>query len=584
MIPSSYVDATKPGNVITDDLKAASVRKAIRIFSQITAVVAISAGLMIYLVVKPSLAILIPAIVECLGFLIILRINEKTDYRVTSLLYFSLQNFATLYFGLVLEPAAGVHIMCLFNAGIVIILYTSRRDRWLAWTVVGILFFIMVVNYAYRFVPVVIPSANNLLTYIIYPVIFLHILIVFNLYAEVNNKLVEKERIQTKELYEKTQQLEKLDRFKNAFIAENSHELRSPIQIILTISEMLKAKVMGKAGILSAQELVNDLHISVDHAKSIINNGLVFSKLEQGLPNPANNQPLNIRRFIADIRAIYQYYGKQRNIHIDYSVTASFPNNILTDKAKLKQILGNLIENAIKYNREGSNIFVRIQETAATFRIVIEDQGQGMSAEQADRIFELYATSNPGTGSGIGLYVTKKLVTLLGGTIQASSKPGKGTTFTLVFPLHPTYEEEEHTRYNDYFDGRGLKALVIEDDSFTQKYLSKFLETYLGFEVDIAGNGAKALEMSHNNDYAIIFLDAYLPDIRLAALLSALTNERQQAPIVLTSGASKESIREELSPEEQSLLGNVKGFLSKPYSFDEISTFLMENVAQDKKL
>ncbi|QJB37947.1 response regulator [Chitinophaga oryzae] len=560
------------------------MKKAIRIFSQITAVVAISAGLMIYLVVKPSLAILIPAIIECLGFLIILRINEKTDYRVTSLLYFTLQNIATLYFGLVLEPAAGVHIMCLFNAGIVIILYTSRRDRWLAWTVVGILFFIMVLNYAYRFVPVVIPSANNLLTYIIYPVIFLHILIVFNLYADVNHKLVEKERLQTNELYEKTQQLEKLDRFKNAFIAENSHELRSPIQIIFTISEMLKAKVMGKAGLLSAQELVNDLHISVDHARSIINNGLVFSKLEQGLPNPANSQPLNIRRFIADIRTIYQYYGKQRNIHIDYSVTASFPNNILTDKVKLKQILGNLIENAIKYNREGSNIFVRIQETAATFRIVIEDQGPGLSAEQADRIFDLYATSNPGTGSGIGLYVTKKLVTLLGGTIQASGKPGKGTTFTLVFPLHPTYEEEEHSRYNDYFDGRGLKALVIEDDSFTQKYLSKFLETYLGFEAEIAGTGAKALEMSRNSDYAVIFLDAYLPDIRLADLISAFSKERQQAPIVLTSGASRESIREELSPEEQVLLNNIKGFLSKPYSFDEISTFLMENIAQHKNL
>lgn len=584
MIPSSYVDATLPKNVILEDLKAASVKKAIRIFSRITAVVAVSAGLMIYLVVKPSLAILIPAIIECVGFLIILWIIEKVDYRVSSLLYFSLQNAATLYFGLVLEPAAGVHIMCLFNAGIVIILYTSRRDRWLAWSVIGALFFTMVVNYAYRFVPAVIPSANNLLTYIIYPVIFLHILIVFNLYAEVNNKLVEKERVQTKELYEKTQQLEKLDRFKNAFIAENSHELRSPVQIILTISEMLKAKVMGKAGILSAQELVSDLHVSVDHAKSIINNGLVFSKMEQGLPNPANNQPVNIRRFIADIRTIYQYYGKQRNIHIDFMVTASFPDNILTDRAKLKQILGNLIENAIKYNREGCNIFVSIKEAGEKFRIVIEDQGVGMSEEQVAKIFELYATSNPGTGSGIGLYVTKKLVTLLGGTIQATSKPGRGTTFTLVFPLHPTAEEEEQAKYNEYFDGRGLRALVIEDDSFTQKYLCKFLETYLGFQVDIAGNGAKAMELSCVNDYAIIFLDAYLPDMGLAQVMTAFVKAGLRTPIVLTSGASEENIREELGSREKALLDHVKGYLSKPYSFSEVSAFLMENVAREKNV
>ncbi|MBC9909913.1 hybrid sensor histidine kinase/response regulator [Chitinophaga varians] len=481
---------------------------------------------------------------------------------------------ATLYYGLVLEPAAGIHTMFIFNCGVVILIFSSPKERWLAWIIVGVLFAIMVWNYSHRLVPAVIHSKNDLLSYIIYPVIFLHMVIVFNLYAELHEKMLQLEM--------RKAELEKLDHIKNAFIAENSHELRSPIQIILTISEMLKAKVLGKAGILSAHELVSDLHVSVDHAKSIINNGLVFSKIEQGLPNPANNQPVNIRRFIADIRTIYQYYGKQRNIHIEFMVTTTFPNNILIDRAKLKQILGNLMENAIKYNREGCNIFVRVQEAGEKFKIMIEDQGVGMSEEQVARIFDLYATSNPGTGSGIGLYVTRNLVTLLGGTIQATSKSGKGTTFTLVFPLHPTFEEEEEAKYNEYFDGRGLRALVIEDDSFTQKYLCRFLETYLGFEVDIAGNGAKAVELNRTHDYAIIFLDAYLPDMRLAQVITALAKGGPHAPIVLTSGASKENIKEDLHPKEKILLDDIKGFLSKPYSFHEVSAFLNENVARQK--
>lgn len=559
-----------------ENIKLSRTLATVNVFSLITAAVAFMAGIMIYFFVKPTNAILFPAMTECLIFLGIIKLNQLKRHRLATALFFAFQNIAVLYYGLVLEPSAGVHLMCVFVAGVSMLLFQKTRDRCVAILIVGIVFTILISNYNHRVIPaVIVNSGDSVLNYIIYPVIFLHIAVLLLLHEANYHHFIEQEKILNKELYEKTLELERSNNFKSAYIRENSHELRSPINVIFLIAEMLNLNIKSKRWLTaSSTEMIQDLFVACYVVKAIINNVMELSKSEEGIETAVSSETISVRKFLEEIKNLFQHLAGAKNINIELHVDDSIPKAIKGDKIKLTQIIINILTNAIKFTRENSNIYINLStEAHEQLNLTIRDEGPGIDPAQIESIFDLFATGNPATGNGIGLHITKRLVNQLGGDITVSSEVNEGCTFAINLPLIATEEEEPDYPVEDVFEGAGLSALIIEDDGLSQKYLSKFLH-FMGLKTTVAGTGREGLLKLGATNFSVIFLDAFLPDMNAVAVMSSLREMNVTTPIILTSGDKFNNFISKFTNAEHEVLDQATDYLSKPFSARELNDSL----------
>ncbi|HWR12645.1 MAG TPA: ATP-binding protein [Rectinemataceae bacterium] len=352
---------------------------------------------------------------------------------------------------------------------------------------------------------------------------------------------------------------------KTIFFSGMSHEIRTPLNAILGYSQIL----MRDKG-LSGESLreIETINASGEHLLTLINEVLEMSKIESGKIE-ASIEPCDVRAVLLELKKMFAMSASKKGIEFSVGVPADIPPYILTDEAKLKQILINLIGNAIKFTDIGSvsvDVSV-IAEPPSRLAFKVSDTGSGVAAEDIQKIFRPFEQTDVGRskgGTGLGLSISQKYCQLLGGELNIQSERGAGTSFSFSIDAPPHVAEgaieEGETRIDGILKGIPPRILVVDDRETNRDILVKLLEP-LGFPTAQAANGAEALELIDSWNPGIILLDLVMPGISGKDLIRIIRTDPAKDHIkiiVITASV--------LDKESDDVLGiGANAFIRKPF-------------------
>ncbi|HIC30998.1 MAG TPA: response regulator [Flavobacteriaceae bacterium] len=397
--------------------------------------------------------------------------------------------------------------------------------------------------------------------------------------AQVRNESIINSQI----LELKNEYLKEKEAFKNAFIANFSHELRDPLSGILTFSDILK-----KTGLNDEQHnYLRVLDSSTYYLKQLIEDILDISKIESGKTEIVV-QPFNLPELLNEIAQVYKAKSEQKGLEFITEFNDNLPKIIGGDKVRLRQVLSNFLSNAIKFTEEGSVTFkAELNQTRArkaNINFEVKDTGIGISKEDQDAIFESFKqlnTSHKYKGSGLGLAIAKHFVELSGSTISVNSKLDKGSSFStnLNFRLDPTYKlKKEKSISLETVGNKKYNILLVDDSEITQLSVLKILASKGSYFLDIVSQGQDVIPKVTNFDSPVdlILLDIKLPDINgdeVAKQIRKLPErEHKKIPIIaLTAKVFKEDLKRYKK-------AGINDVLKKPFNEEELITIIQQNL------
>ncbi|MCA1841779.1 MAG: response regulator, partial [Actinobacteria bacterium] len=367
----------------------------------------------------------------------------------------------------------------------------------------------------------------------------------------------------TRELRAALEQLEVANRHKSQFLANMSHELRTPLNAVIGFSEVLKEHMFGELN-ERQDEYVTDILASGRHLLALINDILDLAKVESG------RMELEVARFslaatIDEAVAMLRERAGRAQITLETDL-AEAADQVDADARKVKQIVVNLVTNAVKFTPPGGRVTVETRRDDGEITVAVRDTGVGISAADQDRIFDEFrqAKDGPATtqeGTGLGLALAKRYVELHGGRIWVESTPGDGATFGFTLPA-PTVPEGPAPVGPPA--GKGLLVLVVEDDPAARQLLTIHL-TNAGFLVAEAEDGSEGLAAACQLHPALIVLDVVIPGLDGWDLLTRLKGDPALAgiPVIVVSM---------LDDEKKGLTLGASDYLVKPVGRDQLLT------------
>ncbi|WP_105600544.1 aerobic respiration two-component sensor histidine kinase ArcB [Cronobacter sakazakii] len=307
--------------------------------------------------------------------------------------------------------------------------------------------------------------------------------------------------------------LERASRDKTTFISTISHELRTPLNGIVGLSRILLDTELSA----EQEKYLKTIHVSAVTLGNIFNDIIDMDKIERRKVQ-LDNQPIDFTSFLADLENLSGLQAQQKGLRFVMEPVRPVPHKVLTDGTRLRQILWNLISNAVKFTQQGQ-VTVRVSYNEnEQLRFEVEDSGIGIPQEEQDKIFAMYYQvkdsqgGKPATGTGIGLAVSRRLAKSMGGDITVSSKPGQGSTFVLTVQAPRVAEEVEDTLNDNEMPLPALHVLLVEDIELNVIVATSVLEK-LGCSVEVAMTGKAALEMFSPGEFDLVLLDIQLPDM-----------------------------------------------------------------------
>jgi signal transduction histidine kinase/CheY-like chemotaxis protein len=373
------------------------------------------------------------------------------------------------------------------------------------------------------------------------------------------------------------------NRAKDTFLANMSHELRTPLNAILGFSQlMLKDPGLDSQHRSRAQSIYR----SGEHLLGLIDQVLDLSKVENGRAE-LNIESVDIEGFASEAASLFRQQAAEKSIQFRVSTPPGL-NAYKTDPAKLRQILFNLLNNAIKFTPENGKVDFSVAIGPSSIRFTIEDNGPGIAETDQAKIFQAFYQGNhrDRTGAGLGLCISKKLVELLGGTLSLESNEGRGSKFWLDLPVSP--EEPSSAERPEpltlpkprliNYSGKRKRILVVDDDFDSRSVLTGFLIS-VGFEVAESAGGLEGLELMHKEAQSGHSFDAVLLDLHMPGLGGIATLVRLQAaaaeqtinqvPICIAVSASVFD-----TDRKAAAAAGFDGFLSKPIRDDQLYKIL----------
>jgi signal transduction histidine kinase/CheY-like chemotaxis protein len=345
------------------------------------------------------------------------------------------------------------------------------------------------------------------------------------------------------------------ERSKAEFLAQMSHEVRTPLNGIFGMIEMLRdTRLDGEQ-----RATVDHLNALADHLLGVVNDVLDLAKLEAG-SFVFEQSPFDPGAVAAEVCDILRRTASGKGLALSWHPPPDFPRRVLGDARRVRQILLNLTDNAIKFTDRGS---VRITARALPaedgergLEFSVEDTGIGIAPEAQKRLFQRFSQIAAGkTGSGLGLVISKHIAEAMGGGIALDSAPGRGSAFKVSIRVRTVEPEEATTAAREPREGAGAHAaarsgtiLVAEDNEVNRKIMAAILET-LGWSALLAKDGQEALELLEQGDVAAVFMDCQMPRLDGFAATAAIRRKesiagRARLPIIaITADAMEESLK-----------------------------------------
>jgi signal transduction histidine kinase/DNA-binding response OmpR family regulator len=391
---------------------------------------------------------------------------------------------------------------------------------------------------------------------------------------------IARSNLYRKQLLEAKEEAEYLSTVKQRFLSNMSHEIRTPLQSIIGFSEQIMQQDKP------SEASVEAIHYSSEHLLQIVNEVLDYSRIVSG-KFTFEKKPFNMNNLLTEVAATMRLQAVEKNIQLEYKNEESYPVLYLGDAFRLKQILYNLIGNAIKFTNKGSislEVESTVKNNSTGFLFRINDSGIGVSEDDLNRIFHEFeqadsSAQHPKGGTGLGLNIVKGLVEQQGGTLSAESTIHKGSSFLVTLTFENTNEVEKiELKRNETnktnFTG---KVLMVDDDPFVLKFCSLILKKQ-GIQHTCQASSEKLIHEEWDNDISLIFTDIRMPGINGIELCKLLRTKIKKGVRIIALTASA------LPDEQKAILEQgFDGLITKPFKEADLISCINENSGEATK-
>ena len=364
--------------------------------------------------------------------------------------------------------------------------------------------------------------------------------------------------------------------YKTRFLANMSHEIRTPLNGILGMLQLIKIEKLSER----QQQNLGIAEYSAKHLLELVNMILDYSKLEVGKMK-VEIKPVNLELIVQNIKGIFIYQAKEKNVELKIIYPEDVPQNIKADSMKIQQVLMNLISNAIKFTNTG-NVVLKITKIAEAkedllLKFEVIDTGVGISKDDQKRLFEAFEQQDSSTtrkygGTGLGLTITNQLVELMGGKLLLKSQKNRGSRFYFELRTEKLKKSDEHAIYIGPSQELSIKInaheiLVVEDNKINQLIITKMLQE-LGININIAKDGKEAYKLFLKHNYDLILMDIHMPEmngLEATKLIKSHPKYLLNKPTIIATTASAFD-----EDKEEAFAHGMDDFLTKPILFQNL--------------